>query len=81
MNRTYAPARVGDLFGRRRVVRLLPRDASSNERVLARCEDCGEERAAYVFNLRAHSGCKRCPRVSTRRRLLAYFRERAGIAA
>lgn len=60
--RTHPVAKVGDMFGRRRVERLLPRDHTCNERVLARCTVCGHEAPAYVFNLRRSKGCRHCGR-------------------
>jgi hypothetical protein len=60
--RKFEPAKVGDMFGRRRVDRLVPRDATSNERVWVRCTVCGHEASAYVFNLRKSKACRYCPR-------------------
>lgn len=63
--RIHPEAKVGDMFGRRRVERLLPRDHTCNERVLARCTVCGDEGPAYVFNLRRSNGCRSCRRGPT----------------
>ena len=60
--RKYPYAEVGDSFDVHIVTKLLPRDASGNERVQVRCTVCGNEKAALVFNLRKSGGCKRCPR-------------------
>jgi thiamine pyrophosphate-dependent acetolactate synthase large subunit-like protein len=60
--RKHPFAKVGDRFVTRVVTKLLPRDATSNERVQTRCEVCGDERAAYVFNLRKSTRCSYCPR-------------------
>lgn len=60
--RKYPYAAVGDRFGTRVVTRLLRRDRTGNERVVARCEVCGARAVAYVFNLRQRPGCRHCPR-------------------
>ncbi len=82
--RRYPPVKVGDTFGSRRVEKILPRDATSNERVLAKCLNCDHEAPAYVFNLRAaakrKSGrCQFCPKSSGKRGRASpkYVRERA----
>ncbi len=53
--RHHPVAKVGDKFGPARVIALLPRTYDSNERVRVRCEPCGTESDAYVFNLRKRS--------------------------
>jgi len=60
--RKFPPAAIGDMFGTQRVVALLERDATCNERVEAQCERCGNRRVSYVFNLRKASaeGCRHC---------------------
>ena len=65
--RRYPPAKVGDLFGTREVTELLPRDATSNERVRTKCRRCGHVEPGYVFNLRKAEAkgvkrCQRCPK-------------------
>lgn len=57
--RKHPATKVGDRFGSREVVRLVPRDRTSNERVGWVC-DCGEEGIGYVFNLRTSARCGRC---------------------
>jgi hypothetical protein len=55
--RRYPRAKVGDTFGTARVVALLRRDSTSNERVRVRCIH-GSERDVYVFNLRKNPRCR-----------------------
>lgn len=50
--RKHHPSEVGDSFGGRVVIRLLPRDRTSNERVAWKCKHCGDHGSGYVFNLR-----------------------------
>lgn len=57
--RHYPVVRVGDRFGERVVVQVLPRDHTSNERVRWRCA-CGREGAGYTFNLRGSLECGSC---------------------
>lgn len=59
--RKHPPAKVGDMFGNREVIAVLPKDSTCNERVRVRCP-FGHERDAYVFNLRKHSQCSHCRR-------------------
>jgi hypothetical protein len=62
--RKYPYTRVGDHFGETQVVIALARRRyDSNERVRVRCEKCGHEKEAFVFNLRVKAGCNRCKRV------------------
>lgn len=64
-NRKFKPARVGDTFGIWRVIELLPRDHTANERVRVACLE-GHERDCYVFNLRKPpQRCPVCPRPRT----------------
>lgn len=60
-SREYSAVKVGDAFGTKTVVRLLPRDHTSNERVAWVCT-CGREGRSYVFNLRTAipDGCSSC---------------------
>lgn len=60
--RKHPKAKVGDRFGHRTIIAILPRDRTSNERVLTRCR-CGREAPAYVFNLRRVKACWACGRV------------------
>ena len=52
--RKYPVTAVGDAFGDRVVVAVLPRDP--NERVRWRCRGCSVEGSDYVHNLRRRSG-------------------------
>lgn len=60
-HRKYLRVRVGDRLGSREVVRLMPRDRTSNERVAWVC-DCGRAGVGYVFNLRKSPRCPTCGR-------------------
>lgn len=57
--RKYALLEPGDLFGAYAVLRQLPRDSTSNERVELIC-DAGHRLVAYAMNLRKWSPNKRC---------------------
>lgn len=62
-NRRHPKLAVGDRLGGSVVTALMPPDAASNERVMARCR-CGHESPVLAFNLRkrsgrcAHRGCR-----------------------
>lgn len=73
--RSYPEAKIGDRFGDRVVIKLLPRGyrSRSDERVGWRCT-CGVEGEAYVFNLRVNDN--RCGR--HRRDDVAAFNARRG---
>lgn len=57
--RKYPPVVVGDRFGPREVVALLPRGDAGNERVRVKCAN-GHESDAFVSNLRKHPNCVQC---------------------
>lgn len=59
--RKHRPIEVGDIHGPYRVIALLERDATSNERVRVACNQ-GHERDVYVFNLRTIRHCLECRR-------------------
>ena len=51
-NRRHPKAQVGDRFVDVTVTALLEPDGTRNETVRVRCDHCGLEWPAYVFNLR-----------------------------
>lgn len=57
--RKHPVAKVGDMLGDRRVVALLPRDHTGNERVAVKCP-AGHRREGYVFNFRQQKPCRQC---------------------
>lgn len=52
--RTHPPLKRGDVLNGRRVLRILPSDATLNERAEVKCIRCGRVSAIYAFNLRTH---------------------------
>lgn len=58
--RIHPTLRVGDEFGYRVVEKLLPRDHTSNERVLVRCRNCDSTAKVYAHNLRGSERCVHC---------------------
>lgn len=57
--RKYPPLKVGDIVGVGwRVVALLPRDSTSNEKVETECVQCGVRSHRYAFNARRLHGCR-----------------------
>ena len=59
--RIHPKTRVGDRFGLLEVIAILPRDRTSNEKVLLQCQGeradgsrCGFERASFTHNARRH---------------------------
>lgn len=59
--RKYPVLKVGDASGGRTVIKLLPRDFTSNERVMVQCAN-GHEGDLYAFQFRKAKRCPRCPR-------------------
>ena len=62
--RKHPPAQVGQKIGTMgfKILAVLPRDRTSNERVRITCKK-GHEREGYLFNFRAAKTCPLCVRL------------------
>lgn len=66
-DRIHPRLKIGDVSGSRVVEKLLPRDHTSNERVLVRCTECDSTSKVYAHNFRRSKSCLHCrkPRLWT----------------